>query len=409
LPGDIALYTATGICYNTNVITERSEPECLEANVLDTQNLLVAEAVTNRDGLARLGDEWRQLAQQSATATVFQTFEWNTVWWRRRGRGFGRRLCVLTFREGVGGRLVGLAPMMTSFWYATPLRRLSFLGTGDSDYLDLLTAPGFEDAVTAGFHAELTRRGGWQIADLHHLREGGLLRSRLPGPESGLDCHEAAGEPCPYLALPGDWDTLSRQLGKKTRSNISYYDRGLHKVYAVEASYVTEAAILNDEMTRLFDLHQRRWNQRWLPGVFGSRPVQRFHRDVAHALLERGWLRLFTLRLDGQTQASLYCFAFGDRLCYYQGGFEPTLAKWSLGTVLTAYALRTSMEEGRAVFDFLRGDEPYKAKWTGTSVVNRRRLLTRSRTPRMGRMIRRVQSWEETIERRAKDWMRKRR
>ena len=164
--------------------------------------------------------------------------------------------------------------------------------------------------------------------------------------------------------------------------------------------------MLDGEMTRLFELHQRRWNQRWLPGVFAGRRVQRFHRDAARALLKSGHLRLFVLKLDGETLACLYCFAFGDRLCYYQGGFEPTLAKWSLGTVLTAHAMQSAIAEGRAVFDFLRGDEPYKAKWTDQSQTNTRRLLTRSRTP-FGPLMRTAQRVEHGIERRAKAWMRR--
>lgn len=368
---------------------------------------LTVQIVTEAAGLAELAEEWRFLAEVCPFATVFQSYEWNAAWWRHYGRRPGRRLHLLTFREAAQGRLVGLAPLMTSFWYGTPLRRLSFLGTGASDYLDILAAPGYETAVVDAFYAALGQGGGWQIADLQQLRHGGLLRAHSPNDDGALTIFEADGEPCPYLVLPEDWDALTRQFGKKTRANIGYYDRGLRKIYEVDVAAVTQPEELDDEMTRLFDLHQRRWNQRWLPGVFGSKSVQKFHRDAARSLLESGMLRLFCLRLDGVTQASLYCFAFGDRVCYYQGGFEPTLAKWSLGTVLTSHALQSAIGEGRAVFDFLRGDEPYKAKWTRTNQVNTRRLVTRRGRP-FGALARRVQQWEAGIERRAKAWARKR-
>ena len=364
--------------------------------------------VTDAAGLAGLADGWRFLAEVCPFATVFQSFEWNAAWWRHYGRRPGRRLHLLTFVEPESGRLVGLAPLMTSFWHGTPLRRLSFLGTGASDYLDVIAAPGYETAVVEAFHQTLARSGGWQIADLQQLREGGLLRAHPPTKNSPLAYRDASGEPCPYLTLPDDWNALTRQFGKKTRANIGYYDRALRKVYDVSVAAITQPDELNDEMTRLFDLHQRRWNQRWLPGVFGSKGVQNFHRDAARSLFESNLLRLFCLRLDGQTQAALYCFGMGDRVCYYQGGFEPTLAKWSLGTVLTAHALQAAIGEGRAVFDFLRGDEPYKAKWTHTQHVNVRRLITRRDRPITGSLAGRVQNWEERIERRAKAWARAR-
>ena len=395
------------MCYNGRVAISRKKcvAEKSVEDVNETGGGLTASDVRRASGLTALETEWRALAASCHTATIFQTWEWNAAWWKHFGRVPGRALRVVTFREG-DGALVGLAPLMTSFWYATPLRRLSFLGTGTSDYLDLLALPGREQEVARALYDYLEKSGGWQVADFQQLREGGLFRGQGVPEGSPLTALDAAGEACPYLALPETWDMLLQGLGKKTRANVGYYDRGLQKVYTVDAAPVSTLDALDDEMSRLFDLHQRRWNQRWLPGVFGGRRVQAFHRDAAGRLLERGWLRLFSLKLDGVTQASLYCFAYGDRMCYYQGGFEPTLARMSLGTVLTARALQAAVGEGRAVFDFLRGDEPYKAKWTGATRTNARRLITRTGSP-LTAIVQRVQGWEDTIERRGKAWMRR--
>ena len=116
-------------------------------------------------------------------------------------------------------------------------------------------------------------------------------------------------------------------------------------------------------MTALFDLHQKRWNARWLPGVLGSARVQALSsRHRAGVSGERGWLRLHLLTIDGTIRAVLYCFAYGGRTFYYLGGFAPDMGKYSLGTLLTGRAIRQAIEEGCAEFDFLRGDEPYKYK-----------------------------------------------
>jgi len=378
----------------TQTETERLKTRLLRADVL----CCAAE-------MAALEPEWRQLASVCSAATVFQTFEWNAAWWRHYGRLPGRRLRVVTFRDPQG-TLIGLAPLMTSFWYATLLRRLSFLGTGTSDYLDVLAAPGWEQEVGQSLYSYLEAAGGWQIADFQQLRDGSLLRRCLPAADSRLHVRDVPGEACPYLLLPPTWDALLQGLGKKTRANVGYYDRALQKVYEVEIGPATDETALDGEMTRLFELHGRRWNQRWLPGVFAGKRVQAFHRDVARRLLGQGWLRLFTLRLDGETQASLYCFRYGDRLCYYQGGFEPTLARLSLGTVLTARAMQTAISEECQVFDFLRGDEPYKAKWTEKSHVNLRRLVTRNRTP-WTLVAEQAQMLETQVEQRGKAWMRR--
>ena len=354
--------------------------------------------------LSALEPEWKRLAADCKTTTVFQTFEWNAVWWKHFGK-WGRRLRLVTFRSE-DGTLVGLAPLMTGFWYLTPLRRLSFLGTGTSDYLDVLAAPGWEYPVAESLYNYLETGGGWQIADFQQLRVGSFFREQFPPAANRLTVRDVLGEACPYLLLPSDWETLLKGLGKKTRANVGYYDRALTKVYSVEAEAVRGESQLDEELTRLFQLHARRWNQRWLPGVFAGKRVQAFHRDAARRLLSQDWLRLFYLKLDGETMASLYCFGYGDRLCYYQGGFEPTLARLSLGTVLTARAMLAAIGEGREVFDFLRGDEPYKAKWTGRSHSNMRRIVTRPGVVFAG-LARQSQVLEAQIERRGKAWMRR--
>ena len=352
--------------------------------------------VTDTDGFHRLASEWRSLAAKSVRATVFQSYDWNAVWWRHYGEKTSRRLCIVTFHSDAGD-LVGLAPFYKSFYYATLLKRLSFIGLGASDYLDVIAPEEHREAVLAALDGAMLGAGGWQIADLQQLREGGLVRDMSEGP---LRATESIGEPCPYISLPKTWPDFLVTLGKKTRSNIGYYERSLHKLFEVQIGWVAEPEKLDAEMTALFNLHQRRWNKRWLPGVFGSPKTQLFHRDVALSLLEQGHLRLFRISLDGETQAALYCFSFGDRISYYQGGFEPTMAKLSLGTVLTATAIRTAIEEGKTVFDFLRGDEEYKAKWTPLAKRNTRRIAVR--TPLLKPLANGARALEQAIEIRAK-------
>lgn len=162
------------------------------------------------------------------------------------------------------------------------------------------------------------------------------------------------------------------------RYNLGYYERLLGKTFAEVRWHLADTNTLEAGMTALFDLHQKRWNARWLPGVLGSKRVQAFHRDVAHAFLANGWLRLHLLTVDGTIRAALYCFTWGRSTYYYLGGFAPELSKYSLGTLLTGKAIRMAIEEGCAEFDFLRGNEDYKYRWLPEVRINHRLLLLRS-------------------------------
>jgi CelD/BcsL family acetyltransferase involved in cellulose biosynthesis len=81
-------------------------------------------------------------------------------------------------------------------------------------------------------------------------------------------------------------------------------------------------------------------------------------------MFERGALRLFRLRAEGRTVATLYCFEHGSRLFYYQGGVDPAWERESVGTVLMGQAVRYAFDRELMGFEFLRGSEAYKFKWT---------------------------------------------
>jgi len=123
--------------------------------------------------------------------------------------------------------------------------------------------------------------------------------------------------------------------------------------------------------------------------------------DVASRFMKRGWLRLHVLRSVDQILAALYCFAFRDRYYYYLGGFEPDLHRFSLGTILTAAAVRQAIEEGCTSFDFLRGKESYKERWKPRVRTNYQCLIARRRDWRSEAMLA-LNRIERYIEHRAK-------
>jgi len=87
--------------------------------------------------------------------------------------------------------------------------------------------------------------------------------------------------------------------------------------------------------------------------------------------------------------------------------FTPEMRRYSLGTMLTARAIETAIEEGATEFDFLRGDEPYKYMWRASSRHNWRWLWWRpsglsALAPALNRL-------ERVAERKIKEFARSRR
>jgi CelD/BcsL family acetyltransferase involved in cellulose biosynthesis len=91
--------------------------------------------------------------------------------------------------------------------------------------------------------------------------------------------------------------------------------------------------------------------------------------------LERGWLRLYVLRLDGRPAASLYGFKYGPVFYFYQSGLDPSFEKQSVGLVIMGLAIQKAIEEGAEEYDFLHGGESYKFLWArGTRELTRLEL-----------------------------------
>lgn len=330
------------------------------------------ETITRSERLASLAPHWSDLWERCPEATPFQAPEWLLPWWEHLGRG---RLCTLALWRA--DRLVGLAPLFVEPYFHLPLRRLALVGTGNTDYLDLLLDPAESArALPALLNAIQDAPIRWDFCDLQQLRAGTALLEA--GVHPSLRSVVREQEVCPVLTLPAAEDPFAAALPARLRSNLRYYQRRLEREGSTFALAAPDA--VKGALEALFWLHGARWRKRKLPGVFTSSRVRRFHHDAARRFSRRGWLRLHTLTLGGQIRAVLYCFHCRDRAYYYASGFDPALARLSPGTVLTGRAVQAAADEGAREFDFLRGDEPYKYTWAAVNRTNYRYLYWRDRS-----------------------------
>ncbi len=355
------------------------------------------------DVFAALEVEWKELLERCERATIYQTWEWNEAWWTVNGRS--KRLRLLQIRDR--GRLIGIAPFYVSRHLGTPLRRLAFVGNGASDYMDLLAPDDRAAEVCAAIFKHLAASRHYDLADLQQLRPQAHLREHAERRAHARNTAVRQQEPCPYVTLPATWDELTQRLGKKMRSNLSYYDRLLSKTFEDAEVRLVKPEELSEAMEALFDLHQKRWNAVLLPGVLGGARVQAFQKLVARRMLESGWLRLHVIRVGGKIVSALYCFRFRDHYYYYLGGFAPELSKYSLGTILTAHAIRQAITEGCTEFDFLRGNESYKYRWLPEVRTNARLLISHRSSVRSHAMLR-LNRFENYVEQKAKAFAAKR-
>jgi CelD/BcsL family acetyltransferase involved in cellulose biosynthesis len=322
---------------------------------------LSVELITTEEALHAVRAEWDALWCRCPWATPFQSPEWQLAWWRHLGGG---ELRVVALRHGT--RLVGLAPL---FLYGPAAsRRLALVGSGISDYEDVLLDPEYS---SLGADAIMTRiaawRGDFNVCTFPELRpESPLLHARVP---PSLRARVAPSSVCPVLPLVSSFEQLEQGMGRTHRIKLRQGRKRLARAGEVALEMAGEHDV-HALLELLVQLHERRWREQAEPGVLADPRVRAMHREAAPQLLARGCLRLFALRVHGGIIAVLYTMAWRGRLYCYLGGHDPEARYYSPGVTILRMVIEHAIADGMRQADFLRGREPYKYLWGATDSTN---------------------------------------
>jgi CelD/BcsL family acetyltransferase involved in cellulose biosynthesis/glycosyltransferase involved in cell wall biosynthesis len=316
-----------------------------------TGRSLNVEVATGLEALHTMDGPWQALWDRAPSPSAFQHPAWLVPWARTIGRS-GTPIALLVRR---GRDLVGLAPLWRHEHEGR--RWVRWLGVGTSDELDVLAAREDADDVA---RAVLDALPALEVdaIDLGALPDGSPL---LPVAGAAGLHREPAGVH-PVLELPATEGDLASCVSRRRLANLAYARRRLQRTARLSVERAT-AASLESDLQALFRLHTARWSDRGEPGVLADDDVQAFHRAAARGLLDRGWLQLYVLRVNGSTVAAYYGWQARGRAVYYIGGFDPEWSSLSPGGQLVEHALREAVREGARELDLLRGGEPYKYGW----------------------------------------------
>jgi len=291
-----------------------------------------------------LRGEWTALTDRRGG--IFATWEWNDAWWRHFGEGHE---LLLHACRAVDGRLVAVLPLYA--WRGRLPRVVRFVGHGPGDELGPVFMSGAETGVAHALSAAL----GSVDAEV-------FVGEQLPGDESWpelLGARSWRREASPVLLVPGDgWEAYLAGRSSNFRQQLRRRTRELEREGEVRFR-LTDEQSLDRDLDTLFALHRARWGTH--KTNFADTP---FHRDVARAALDRGWLRLWLLELDGRPVAAWLGYVVAKVGSYYQAGRDTAYEPLSVGFLLLAHSLRAAMEEGATEYRFGRGAEGFKYRFT---------------------------------------------
>ena len=330
------------------------------------------EWVTEPQRFIALRDEWNLLGS-SAIRTVFLTHAWLSTWLQELAPE--AELRVLTAWQG--DRLVAAFPLFGTAEEGRG-RRWALMGTGTltPNHLDVIAAPGVLEPAREGFVRLLLEESArWDMLEFDKLPADSETPSVIESlfSQAGLAASRSVSAVCPYCDLPPTYEAYVASRKKHTRKEIRQAYRWLAEDPGVRrlALADTESAALEAQKT-LQRFHQARWQAKGYPGAFADPRVARFHELVVQASFEAGDLRIYTLTDGDETVAVSYNFLIGHTMQGYLSSFDERWAASSPGVLLRAYVMEQSIAEGAARFDFLEGNEHYKAAWCTSERENLR-------------------------------------
>jgi CelD/BcsL family acetyltransferase involved in cellulose biosynthesis len=322
--------------------------------------------IENLADLEPMRAAWDALAR----GCPFRSWAWIATWWRHYGEAMASRklriTCVFRDETSQPASLIGVLPSyIDASWSQGRVLRL--LGDGEvcSDHIGLLTAAGAEEAIAGAVAAELLQRANWDLLDFTGVDADDAATSALL---DGLALGNAtvtrlAADRCWVIDLPSSWDEFLAMQSKSHRKQLRQLDSRVIQSGRARWKLVESADDFATAWSTLVELHQRRRQSLGEPGCFASRTWAAFHWDVAQQLLADGRLGLSLLTLDGRPIAAEYHITGAGATYAYQGGFDPNRLHDEPGQLSTICSIKRAISEGHRQFDFLRGDEPYKAHW----------------------------------------------
>ncbi len=327
---------------------------------------MTVELIKEAEQFFNLQEEWNRLLESSGIKSPFLSWEWQFTWWETyRAQLSEAELCIAVVREE--NKLQAVLPLYRS--RTGGLRVLRFIGDPleSSDYLRLICEPSQELHFLELLIDRLIKSE--PAADMMHLsnileQDSFIAQLQETVKKKGLSLYRRHHRICPYISVQGGWDDFVNRLSKNMRYNLRRRTRKLFNGFRAKFIVETRPDEVEALIDQLFSLHKKRWDTREGETIFKADTRLEFHRTLAGRFYENGMLKLFRIKIGEDIVAILYCYEFAGELMYFQAGFDPAWEKHSVGLVLMGKCIEYAFNNGLTRFDFMRGAEDYKFRWT---------------------------------------------
>ncbi len=293
--------------------------------------------------------------------SIFTLPVWLQTWWAVFGGDYELSLHSL-WQDRV---LIGIAPLMCRGEEAC------LLGSPDiCDYLDFITVPGKEKEFMQALLPELRKQGIRQL-ELYAQRPDsvafkGFFSANNSAGDNSIGEGQFQLENLSYeLVLPSSWKDYLAGLSKKQRHEVRRKLRRFdNEAGGWRYRVITESEAVEGFTPVFFDLFQQNPEK----ANFLTEQMDQYFHLLINNMTAAGLARFGLLEIDGVVAAAVFYFDFRERVYLYNSGYQSDYGVLSAGLLSKILCIRDSIEEGRQIFDFLKGREAYKSRLGGAAI-----------------------------------------
>jgi CelD/BcsL family acetyltransferase involved in cellulose biosynthesis len=319
-------------------------------------------------------ETWNTILAKSRHNNIFLTWEWLSTWWKHFQKDQNALLLLIKASD----EIKAIAPLMlrTQKAKALSLNIIQFIGTGLSDYGDLILLRDEKKCIQLFFDFMEEHHINWDLIDLRNIPGDSptinLLREVADEKGYGLMTKETI---CRCIPLAQPWETYFSNLPGSMRKQLRQNLRRAEEKYSMAITYAENLQSLIEVFFATYsEWLEKRYSQNSLFGI-PFNEVKSFLTDFTNKALNKGWVSLSFLTLDEKPVSSYYGFTYNDTFLLYMTSWNPEFAYYGIGNLHTMSLIKYSIENGLNRFDFLRGDEKYKTRWNSITKNNVRVII----------------------------------
>jgi len=327
--------------------------------------------VNSLSEMKKIKNEWNRIHLSYSNGTPFQSWEWNYGIAKTYTSSDSLRILVGRNNEG---KIIGIAPLKLRKYLVPWIKVLEFIGTGPSDYLDIIVEEEYRDLFLIELFNWIKKNKEWCIINFESLRKE-MIEEFIQ--YYMLEYSEQVVSP--YISLPCSFDEYQKIMPK---SHYKHIRRNLNKLQQQEKRLVFSnsncSQDFNNDLKTFFELHQKRQNFKGERGHFHNKVWKEQFSELSTLLFRAGLLKLGLLKIDSKVSSIQFNLVWKNKEYSYLSGMNPDYSKFSPGILLDYFMIEDSIRNGIIIYDFLQGAESYKYKWTKEEVQLYKAFISRN-------------------------------